>query len=509
MKKLLIAFVATAGLLSGCDKDDTTVADKEFVNLSAAELATEPDGSQTLAAGPDGGQYRITVSSSGDWRVAGDCDWARLSATSGHDGDVVTLTVDANDSKEVLKQTFKVFTGAAIARVDVKSDPVYGFEMLTDKVVEVAAGGGRAAFRLYTNLPDVPFRIADDGGEWLSLLEHVQPKGAGNHTFVFEAAENTTFRDRTAKIVLFEGTDNETELSVDQVRNIDIIVTPEKLEVPEAGGDIVVEVKSNMEFTVQMDALSKSFVTQADVKVEGDDLFKTSTYTFHVAANNMMTRSAAINFVSADNTLRRTATVSQTGTKTVPVTIPDANFREELVQQGWITVVDGASCEMTWTGLSVTEMKIWYRDIESLEGIEAFVNLKSLTVNDNRLKTIDVSKNTELETLSCDANPIEVLILGDVNVKSLELNNLYCYDDFWEIVPSASIVISGTKIESLDMRCYVSFYDGLESIDVSECPALKELNCDRGSETLKTLYLKQGQTIPNLTKGESTAIVYK
>lgn len=509
MKKLLIAFVATAGLLSGCDKDDNTVADKEFVNLSATELATEPDGSQTLAAGPDGGQYRITVSSSGDWRVAGDCDWARLSATSGHDGDVVTLTVDPNDSKDVLKQTFKVFTGAAIARVDVKSDPVYGFELLTDKVVEVAAGGGRAAFRLYTNLPDVPCSIAADAQEWVSLSEHVRPKGAGNHTFVFEAAENTTFRDRSAKIVLFEGTDNETELTIDQVRNIDIIVTPDTFEVPEAGGDIIVEVKSNMEFSVRMDALTKSFVSQADVKVDGDDLFKTSTYTFHVAVNDMMTRSAAINFVSKDGSLTRTATISQTGTKTVPVTIPDANFREELVQKGWITVVDGASCEMTWTGLSVTEMKIWYRDVESLDGIEAFVNLKSLTVDSNRLKSIDVSKNADLETLSCNENPIEEVILGDVNVKTLVLNDLYYWDDNWNIIPSVSVVITGAKLESLDMKCYASYYDGLESIDVSGCPALKELNCDRNSDLLKTLYLKEGQTIPNLTKGKSTAIVYK
>lgn len=52
-------------------------------------------------------------------------------------------------------------------------------------------------------------------------------------------------------------------------------------------------------------------------------------------------------------------------------------------------------------------------------------------------------------------------------------------------------------------------YDGLESIDVSECPALKELNCDRDSDLLKTLYLKEGQAIPELTKRESTAIVYK
>lgn len=509
MKKLFIAFVATAGLLSGCDKDDNTVADKEFVNLSAAELATEPDGSQTLASGPEGGQYRITVSSSGDWRVAGDCDWARLSATSGHDGDVVTLTVDPNDSEDVLKQTFKVFTGAAIARVDVKSDPVYGFEMLTDKVVEVAADGGRAVFRLYTNMPDVPCHIADNAEEWVSVAEHSRPKGAGNHTFVFDVAANTTFRDRSAKIVLFEGTDNETELAIDQVRNIDIIVTPEKIEVPEAGGDIVVEVKSNMALSVQMDALTKSFVSQADVKVEGNDLFKTSTYTFHVAANDMMTRSAAINFVSADNTLRRTTTVSQTGTKTVPVTIPDANFRNELVNQKWITVVDGASCEMTWRGLSVTEMSIRYGDIESLEGIEAFVNLKSLTVDSNCLKRIDVSKNADLETLSCNENPIEEVILGDVNVKRLVLNDLFSWDQSWNLISSVSLVITGTKLESLDMRCYIAFYDGLESIDVSGCPALRELNCDRESDLLKTLYLKEGQTIPELTKRETTTIVYK
>ena len=51
--------------------------------------------------------------------------------------------------------------------------------------------------------------------------------------------------------------------------------------------------------------------------------------------------------------------------------------------------------------------------------------------------------------------------------------------------------------------------DVLATIDVSGCPALETLNAQRNAGVLKTIYLKQGQVIPNLTYTAGAEIVYK
>lgn len=103
MKKIFMMFVAAACFaFIGCSDDDT--AD----DLSNATISITPDA---IPAGADGSTTQVTVTSSGDWRLAGVCDWVHPSAESGKSGDVVTFTVDPNPTEESREATFKFFTG--------------------------------------------------------------------------------------------------------------------------------------------------------------------------------------------------------------------------------------------------------------------------------------------------------------------------------------------------------------------------------------------------------------
>ena len=62
------------------------------------------------------------------------------------------------------------------------------------------------------------------------------------------------------------------------------------------------------------------------------------------------------------------------------------------------------------------------KDIQSLDGIQYFTNLKTLNCYKNKLKALDVSKNKKLETLYCYDN--EITILNVSNNK--DLVNLGC-----------------------------------------------------------------------------------
>ncbi len=99
--------------------------------------------------------------------------------------------------------------------------------------------------------------------------------------------------------------------------------------------------------------------------------------------------------------------------------------------------------------------------------------LKGLSCEGNQLTSLDVSKNTDLMGLMCAGNPLEVLNLGEVN---LGLSNL----DYGGLVSSTKLKVIGTEITDLNV-----LKNKLQSLDVSECPALRDLDCS--SNQLTTL----------------------
>ena len=84
---------------------------------------------------------------------------------------------------------------------------------------------------------------------------------------------------------------------------------------------------------------------------------------------------------------------------------PDKNFRNYLLSQRFGK--DGVLTDEEIDNITIIDVS--YRNIQSLEGIESFKELRSLTCNNNRLMWLDVSKNTKLITLSCRRNRLSSL----------------------------------------------------------------------------------------------------
>ncbi len=128
----------------------------------------------------------------------------------------------------------------------------------------------------------------------------------------------------------------------------------------------------------------------------------------------------------------------------------------------------------------------------SLEGIENFTNLEKINVMSNDLSEIDLSGLTKVKKeLNCTKNyGLALINLGDNPIESLSPLGT----DYADVEKFTMI---GNKLLSLDLTVasYYVWYDGITSIDVSGCPALQTLKCDRG-EKVKSLYLKKGQDIP-------------
>ncbi len=100
--------------------------------------------------------------------------------------------------------------------------------------------------------------------------------------------------------------------------------------------------------------------------------------------------------------------------------IPDSNFEaalaayDDIANDGQVPTANIAS---------LTTLDVSNSNIADLTGIEAFVALTQLDVNDNQLTSLDVSKNVALQTLNCHNNTaIEYLDLRN----NTALTNLRC-----------------------------------------------------------------------------------
>ena len=92
----------------------------------------------------------------------------------------------------------------------------------------------------------------------------------------------------------------------------------------------------------------------------------------------------------------------------------------------------------------VTSIVVYNLGIESLEGLQHFTSLSTLCCNNNKLESLDVSKNLQLRHLECDYNKLESL---DVS-KNTALYYLECYGTATHKLTSLDLS-NNTKLERL------------------------------------------------------------
>lgn len=145
---------------------------------------------------------------------------------------------------------------------------------------------------------------------------------------------------------------------------------------------------------------------------------------------------------------------------------PDENFRNWLLSQDY-----GKSGYITATGLAgVTTINVNKMSIADLKGIEYFTALGYLKCYNNKLKALDVSKNTALKFLDCSENQLTTLNVSTntaLTTLSCENNQLTALD-----------VKANTALEILYCE-----HNQLSALDVSANTSLKELYCHENKLT--------------------------
>lgn len=136
--------------------------------------------------------------------------------------------------------------------------------------------------------------------------------------------------------------------------------------------------------------------------------------------------------------------------------IPDANFEQELIDDGIDsnTTPDGQILTAEAEG-HTGELNVAYEDISDFTGVEAFIAIDAINVNGNLMTSIDVTNSPNLTRIRARSTPN----LTTINVAGLELVNEM---DFGSASLSALNVSTNLALQDLDVR-----NNNIASLDLS------------------------------------------
>ena len=165
------------------------------------------------------------------------------------------------------------------------------------------------------------------------------------------------------------------------------------------------------------------------------------------------------------------------------VQIPDVAFEKELIAQGIDT--DGVINQkiLRTDAEKVEKLSLFRAEINSLKGVEAFVNLKRLYADANNLVRIDLSKNILLDSISLSSNNLTSIegLSNATNLKWLSLSYNYFTDFSIDNSSVRNILMSDNDLVSFDaskapnLRSALLTLNKITALDFSKNPLLNVL----------------------------------
>jgi len=518
MKKYILMIAVAAFAFASCrEKDDPEVVDNSSIELS----------SYLIEAGPDGGSYNISVNSSDSWRVSGLCDWVSFASEEGSKDESLVVNVDANETMDERTAEFKVFTGSAVKTLKVISSPTYGIVLSSEDSIRVSSDENTFTVTLVSNVTDFQYEMSNNGQNWITPVS--VEEAFGKKIIKFSVDRSFEFKERNSVITLSgEGVTQQGQFTLWQDQRDTAFVVGENRIIKDLQAyDIPLVIKSNIDFKYDL----PSWLTEVSKTTsEADDSgLSTTNLTVHCDAcggSRLVNLDFYQNVQSGYYTNKNvygTVMIKQQNPNPTFVTIKDADLRSNLNDKEWI-LDDGTEkaevleAGMTGTSLTIGSDSRWGSSvtIQDISGLGGFPCLTSVTLQYMHAYNVDFSDCTNLTSVTCNTlYNLETINFGDNKITSFSIG------DQTYIKTSTTLTVKGTYLEDLDLTAntyYVSWYEALQAIDVTGCPALKTLKAKRSYNSwgyeykspYTTIYMTSAQqSSVEVTKSDDVSIVVK
>ncbi len=334
----------------------------------------------------EGGSEVVTFKSSGAWTaevINSRADsWCSVNPTSGAAGDAkVTVTTKANDTPDDRTASIIIKTGTASRAINVSQKQKDALTVTASKF-EVGSEGGEITIEAKANI-DFEYEIEGSAQEWIS---YQTTRALKTSSLVFNVAANESTEKREGKIVIRSGEFNETVSIYQNGSNPCIVLTQNEYIVPYEGGSLSVEVKSNVDVTMEISE-GTDWVSENTTRA-----LSTNTYNFNISMNDSYdNRSAEIRFTNKENNISEIVCITQMQRNEILVT----DSEHEISSKGGILefeIQSNVDYEVTVSD----NAKYWIQQVETrgLESQTLYFSIGENSSHEIREGTITISYGT-------------------------------------------------------------------------------------------------------------------
>lgn len=476
------------------------------MTLSTTELVYLASGDALL------GDKTVQVTTEGKWTLAGSAPWCSASATEGVGDARVEFVVEPNPGSESRSFAHTFSCDGKVIKLVISQMPSSVLDFESPTTFDVPAAGGPIEITVVAT-QDMTYKVAEKDKEWITVKV---TRAAETSVLSFTVAPNPTFAPRTGGII-FNVEGKEATVTINQSQQtVEVNFAKTQYDVAQAGENITVNYTANVGLVPDLSQTSWITLLSHTPSVA----LSPGMMVFQIGSATE-SRMASIPIKSPDGiTTYKTLTFTQSDGQGTTI-IPDVKFSEWLVAEGYAERTGTANkFVITGAGIAATTFNIAGLGIESLIGIDAFINLTTIDCSNNLLTSLNLSQNASKVTkLNCESNNIKTLNLkgcgtfasmGSTSDNALRitkncLEEVSLSDDCTVrfTVAGANRLTGKNGIGSSTLKIYArsipailcGLVGSLKIIDITDCPACVEFKGGTAVNTLKTIYLTTAHEI--------------
>ncbi len=300
MKRLLSLLMALSlTLFIRCGSDDKGI-DNPDEPVNPEDVTLEISTTDLLFEA-QGGEKEFTITCNTGWTITNESAWCTTDATSGNGNRTVTVTASASSETADRNTNLTVKAGGKTQIVTVTQKHANALILSKNKFDVPQEGGDitieiKAGIEYQTDIPE----------EFSSWIRRTTTRAAESQSISFTIEANEEADKRTGYI-LFSGNAQKDTVFIYQAPKNTLILSEDTYTVPTEGAEITVELKTNIDYDVQIPDDAASWVSLITTRA-----LRTDRLTFRIEANTGdADRSAKIAVKDKNSPLSDTITILQ------------------------------------------------------------------------------------------------------------------------------------------------------------------------------------------------------
>ncbi len=300
---LILSIISLFGI-AACESNEI----EKPTPTQASVSITSPDKNPTIAQ--EGGEISVKFTTNSEWTAEIVCSatqtdsWARVSPAKGAAGNnSITVSIEPNEYYDERNATLTIKAGNASGKLTISQKQKDALTVSSNKI-EIGAEGGESIIEIMANV-DYEYAIDADSESWLSVTT---TKALQSSDIILQIAANEDFQKREGSVTIFSGNLQETVNIYQDAREKEeasLILSQNEYSVGSSGETIKVELKSNVDYTVQLPDCD--WIDEAKTRATSGH-----THYFDIAANETHdSRSASIYFINEENGIQESVNITQ------------------------------------------------------------------------------------------------------------------------------------------------------------------------------------------------------